>query len=163
MEFDAHPESSGPESFLIPFDAGPVAPLQNDALASGEEIPGKCPQLIFETDSKRFIPQIGAQLRRPFVLVQPDGGNVGCGRRASADLPDAGSPQISTRRVWVVARRSSPRSEVTWKGYGPEVGRLVQRRREPPSKNAGLHSQTRSTIRQPLVRYRAARSATDEG
>ena len=77
MEFDSHSQSPGSESFLIPFDARPVAPLQNHALAQGEEFPRKSPQLLFETDSKRFIPQIGAQLRRPLVLVQPDGRNTG--------------------------------------------------------------------------------------
>ena len=59
MQFDADSQSSRPESFLIPFDSRPVAPFQNHALAPGEEIPGKDPQLMFETHSEFFIPQIG--------------------------------------------------------------------------------------------------------
>src|SRR6266852_563234 len=39
---------------------------------------GKNPQLMFETHSEFFIPQIGAQLSRPPVLIQPDGGDFGC-------------------------------------------------------------------------------------
>src|SRR2546426_7071279 len=99
MQFDSHPQSSRPESLLIPFNSRPVAPLQNHALAVGEEILGKTPQPMFETHSKFFIPQIGAQLSRPPVLIQPDGGDFGCELTSSADLPEAGSPQISTSRV----------------------------------------------------------------
>ena len=44
MQFDSHPQSSRPESFLIPFNSRPVAPLQNHALAPGEEILGKIRQ-----------------------------------------------------------------------------------------------------------------------
>ena len=77
MQFDSHTQSSRPESFLVPFNSGPVAPLQNHALAPGEEILGKNPQLMFETHSEIVIPQIGAQLSRPPVLVQPDGGIFG--------------------------------------------------------------------------------------
>ena len=75
MQFDSHPQSSRPESFLIPFNSRPVAPFQNNALALGEEIPGKIPQLLFETHSEFVIPHIGAQLSRPPVLIQPDGGD----------------------------------------------------------------------------------------
>src|SRR6266704_1243717 len=78
MQFDSHPQSSRPESLLIPFNSRPVAPLQNHALALGEEMLGKNPQPMFETHSKFFIPQIGAQLSRPPVLIQPDGGDFGC-------------------------------------------------------------------------------------
>ena len=78
MQFDSNPQSSRPESFLIPFNSSPVAPLQNHALTPGEEILGKNPQLMFETHSEFFIPQIGAQLSRPRVLVQPYGGDLGC-------------------------------------------------------------------------------------
>src|SRR6266567_5314778 len=78
MQFDSHPQSSRPESLLIPFNARPVAPLQNHALAPGEEVLGKKPQLMFETHSEFFIPQIGTQLSRPLVLIQPDGGDFGC-------------------------------------------------------------------------------------
>ena len=78
MQFDSYAQSSRPESLFIPFNSRPVAPLQNHALASGEEILGKNPQLMFQTRSKFFIPQIGTQLRRPRVLVQPDGGDFGC-------------------------------------------------------------------------------------
>ena len=78
MQFDSHPQRSRPESFLIPFNSGPVTPVQNHALALGEEILGENPQLMFETHSEFFIPQIGAQLSRPPVLVQPDGGEFGC-------------------------------------------------------------------------------------
>ena len=77
MQFDSHPQSSRPESFLIPFNSRPMAPLQNHALAPGEEILGKIPQLTFETHSEFVIPQIGAQLSRPPVLIQPDGGILG--------------------------------------------------------------------------------------
>ena len=77
MQFDSHPQSARPESFLIPFNSRPVAPLQNHALAPGEEIPGKHPQLMFETHSKFFIPHIGTQLSRPPVLIQPDGADFG--------------------------------------------------------------------------------------
>ena len=77
MQFDSHPQRSRPESFLIPFNSRPVAPLQDHALAMGEEILGKIPQLMFETRSEFFIPQIGAQLGGPPVLVQPDGGKLG--------------------------------------------------------------------------------------
>src|SRR5437773_3667040 len=38
MQFDSHPQSSRPESFLISFNSRPVAPLQDHALALGEEI-----------------------------------------------------------------------------------------------------------------------------
>lgn len=78
MQFDAHPQSSRSESFLIPFNSRPMAPLQNHALALGEEILGKNPQLMFETHSEFFIPQIGAQLSCPSVLIQPDCGDFGC-------------------------------------------------------------------------------------
>ena len=99
MQLDSCPQSSRPESFLIPFNSRPVTPLQNHALASGKEIQGKNPQLMFETHSEFLIPHIGAQLSRPRVLVQPDGGILGASLRASVDLPEAGSPQISTSRV----------------------------------------------------------------
>src|SRR5205085_157198 len=78
MQFDSHPQSSRPESFLIPFNSRPVAPLQNHALALGEEIPGKNPQLMLETRSEFFIPQVGTELSRPPVLIQPDSGDFGC-------------------------------------------------------------------------------------
>src|SRR6266852_1477797 len=78
MQFDSHPQSSRPESLLIPFNPRPVAPLQNHALALGEEFLGKSPQLMFETRSEFFIPQIGAQLSRPPVFIQPDGGDFWC-------------------------------------------------------------------------------------
>src|SRR5438034_11020262 len=78
MQFASPPPRRRPESFLIPFNSRPVAPLQNHALALGEKILGKNPQLMFETHSEFFIPQIGAQLSRPPVLVQPDGGDLGC-------------------------------------------------------------------------------------
>src|ERR1039457_2158266 len=71
MQFDSHPQSSRPESFLIPFNSRPVAPLQNHALAAGEEILGKNPQLMFKTHSEFFIPQIGAQLSRPPPKLAP--------------------------------------------------------------------------------------------
>jgi len=51
MQFDSHPQSPGSESFLIPFNSRPVAPLQDHALTLGEELLGKSPQLPFETDS----------------------------------------------------------------------------------------------------------------
>ena len=41
VEFDSYPQGPGPKSFLIPFDSRPVAPLQNHALAPGEEILGQ--------------------------------------------------------------------------------------------------------------------------
>ena len=69
MQFDSHAQSSRPESFLVPFNSRPVAPLQDHALAPGEEILGKNPQLMLETHPEIFIPQIGAQLSRPPVLV----------------------------------------------------------------------------------------------
>ena len=52
VQFDSHPQSPRPESLLVPFNPRPVAPLQNHALAMGEELPGEIPQLPFETDSK---------------------------------------------------------------------------------------------------------------
>src|SRR5438034_6051528 len=58
VQLDSHPQSSRPESFLIPFNSRPVAPLQDHALALGEEILGKNPQLMFETHSEFFIPHI---------------------------------------------------------------------------------------------------------
>ena len=75
MQFNFDPQRSRPESFRIPFNPGPVAPLQNHALAATQEIPGKSPQLMFEAHSEFFIPQIGAELSRPFVLIQPYGGD----------------------------------------------------------------------------------------
>ncbi len=78
VQFDSNPQSSRPKSFLISFNSRPVAPLQNHALALGKEVLGKNPQLSFETHSEFFIPQIGAQLRRPPVLIQPNGGDFGC-------------------------------------------------------------------------------------
>ena len=54
MQFDAHPQSSRPESFLIPFNSHPMAPFQNHALALGEEILGKNPQLMFETHPESY-------------------------------------------------------------------------------------------------------------
>ena len=77
MQFDLRPQGTRSESFLIPFDSRPVAPLQNDALSLGEKILGKNPQLMFETHSKCFIPQVGAESSRPLVFIQPDGGNFG--------------------------------------------------------------------------------------
>ena len=56
MQFDAHPQSSRPKPFLIPFNPRPVAPLQNHALTLDEEILGMNPQLMFQTHSKFFIP-----------------------------------------------------------------------------------------------------------
>ena len=56
MQFDSYPQSSRPESFLIPFHSRPVAPFQNHALAPGEEILRKNPQLMFETHSEFLIP-----------------------------------------------------------------------------------------------------------
>jgi hypothetical protein len=44
----------------------------------GKKILGKNPQLMFETHSKCFIPQVGAESSRPLVFIQPDGGNFGC-------------------------------------------------------------------------------------
>jgi len=55
-----------------------MAPFQNHALAPGEEILGKNPQLMFETHSEFVIPQIGAQLSRPPVLIQSDGEDFEC-------------------------------------------------------------------------------------
>ena len=78
VQFDTDPQSSRPESFLIPFNSRPVAPLQNHALALSEEILRKNPQLLFETHSKFFIPHVNAEAGRPLVLVQPDGGDFGC-------------------------------------------------------------------------------------
>jgi hypothetical protein len=78
MQFDSHPQSSRPKSFLIPFNSRLVASLQNHALAPGEEILGKNPQPMFETHSEFFIPKIGAQLSRPPVPIQPDGEVFGC-------------------------------------------------------------------------------------
>ena len=77
MQFDSHPQSSRSESFLIPFNSRPVAPLQNHALTLGEEILGEKPQLAFETDSKFVIPQIDTKFNRPPVFIQPDGGDFG--------------------------------------------------------------------------------------
>ncbi len=78
MQFDSHSQSSRPESFLIPLHSRPVAPLQDHALTLGEEIQGKNPQLMLETRSEFFIPQIGTQLSDPPVRIQPDGGDFGC-------------------------------------------------------------------------------------
>src|SRR5256885_16428172 len=64
MQFDSHPQSSRPESFLVPFNSRPVAPLQNHALAPGEEILGKNPQLMFETHSE-FIPHHRCPVESP--------------------------------------------------------------------------------------------------
>ena len=78
MQFDSDPQSSRTESFLISFYSRPVAPLQNHALTPGEEILRKSPQLVFEAHSEFVIPQIGAQLSRPPVLIQPHGGDFEC-------------------------------------------------------------------------------------
>jgi len=78
MQFDSDPQSSRPESFLISFNSRAVASLQDDALAPSEEILGKNPQLVFDTHSEFFIPQIAAQLSHPSVFIQPDGGDFGC-------------------------------------------------------------------------------------
>jgi hypothetical protein len=78
VELDSHPQGSGPEAFLITLGSRPVAPLQNHTLAPGEKVQRQRPQPNFETDSKMFIPQIGAQVRGPLVLVQPNGGDFGC-------------------------------------------------------------------------------------
>ena len=91
MQLDSHPQSSRPEPFLIPFTSRPVAPLQNHALALGEEMLGKNPKLMFETNSEFFIPHIGAQLSCPPVLIQPDGGNFGCELTSKCRL--AGGPK----------------------------------------------------------------------
>ena len=77
MQFDSHPQGPGAESFLIPFNSRPVAPLQDHALTLGQEPLGKSPQLPFETDSKLVVPHIVTQLSRPLVLIQPDRGNLG--------------------------------------------------------------------------------------
>ena len=76
-QLDSNSQRSRPESLLVPFDSRPVAPFQNHPLAAGEEILGKRPQLMFEPHSECFIPQIGAKLSRPPVLIQPDGGDLG--------------------------------------------------------------------------------------
>ena len=76
MQFHFHSQSSRPESFLIPFDPRPVTPLQNHALPAGQEILGKKPQLMLKPDSELVIPQIGAQLSCPSVLIQPDSGSL---------------------------------------------------------------------------------------
>jgi len=78
VQFDSYSQSSRSESFLIPFDSRPVAPLQNHAAPIGEEILGENPQLMFDAHSKLLIPYIGTKLSRPLVLVQPDGGDFGC-------------------------------------------------------------------------------------
>ena len=77
VQLDTHPQRTRPESFLVAFIARPMAPLQNHALAPGEEILGKNPQLLLETHSECLVPHICAQLGRPPVLVQPDGGDLG--------------------------------------------------------------------------------------
>src|SRR5580700_3733442 len=92
MQFDSHPQGSRPESFLIPFNSRPVAPLQNHALALGEEILGKNPKLTFETHSEFFIPQISAQLSRPRILIQPDGGDFGSELTSEGRLARGGKP-----------------------------------------------------------------------
>ena len=78
MQFDSHPQSARPESFLIPFNSRPVAPLQDHALALREKLEGERPQLRLDTGSKLVILHVGAQLSHPVVLVQPDGGDFGC-------------------------------------------------------------------------------------
>ena len=75
MQFDSHPQSSRPESLLIPFNSRPVAPLQNHALAPGKEVLGKNPQLMFETHSELFIPQIGTQFSVGGQEELPSGGH----------------------------------------------------------------------------------------
>src|ERR1035438_10339387 len=92
MQFDSHPQGSRPKSFLIPFNSRPVAPLQNHALAPGEEILGKNPQLVFETHSEFFIPQIRAELGRPTILIQPDGWDFGCEMTSERRLARGGKP-----------------------------------------------------------------------
>jgi hypothetical protein len=76
-----------------------VAPLQNHALALGEEILGQNPQLMFETHSEFVIPQVGAQLSRPRVLIQPDSRDFGCELTSECRLARGWKPQISTSRV----------------------------------------------------------------
>ena len=78
MQFDSYTQRPRPESLLISLDSRPVAPFQNDALALGEEVQGENPQLMFQTHSEFFIPQIGAQLSHPPVLIQPDSRDFGC-------------------------------------------------------------------------------------
>jgi len=76
MQFDSDTQTSRSEPFLVPFNSGPVAPLQNHALAPGEKILSKNPQLVLKTRSEFFIPQIGTQLNHPLVLVQSQGGDL---------------------------------------------------------------------------------------
>jgi hypothetical protein len=78
MQFYSHPQGPCPEAFLISFDSGPVAPFQNDALTPGEELLGKCPQLIFEAHPEFVIPYIATQLAHPPVLIQSDGADFRC-------------------------------------------------------------------------------------
>ena len=92
MKFDSHPQSSSPESLLIPFNSRPVAPLQNHALAPGEEVLGENPQLSFETPPEFLIPHVGAQSGRPAVLVQPDGGDAGFQLTSECRLARGGKP-----------------------------------------------------------------------
>ena len=109
MQFDSHPQSSRPESFLIPFNSRPVAPLQNHALALGEEVLGKNPQLMFQTHSEFVIPQVRAQLSHPLVLVQSDSGDFGCELTSECRLA----------RGWKPADQNEPRPGVGEKIVGP--------------------------------------------
>src|ERR1039458_9545813 len=92
MQFDFHPQSPGSESFLIPFNSRPMAPLQDHALTLGEELLGKSPQLPFETDSKLVVPHIETQISRPLVLIQPDRGNLGGELASECRLARGGKP-----------------------------------------------------------------------
>src|SRR5690348_12027854 len=77
VQLDPDAQGPGPESLLVAFDARPVAPLQDDALAVGEELLGERPQLRFQEDAEVVVPDVMTQTSRPRVLVQPDGGDPG--------------------------------------------------------------------------------------
>jgi hypothetical protein len=60
MQFDTHPQSSRPKSFLVSFNSRPMALFQDHALALGEELLGEIPQLPFESDSIFVVPHVFA-------------------------------------------------------------------------------------------------------
>src|SRR2546425_7105048 len=71
------PPKLAPRVVSHPVQLAPSGPTPKSRSGPGEEILGKNPQLMFETHSEFFIPQIGAQLSHPPVLIQPDGGDFG--------------------------------------------------------------------------------------
>ena len=113
MQFDSYAQHHAPSRFSSRSTSRPVAPFQNDALALGEEVQGENPQLMFQTHSECFIPQLGAQLGRPPVLIQSDSRDFGCELTSECRLARGWKPTDQYEPRPGRCERSSARSEVT--------------------------------------------------